>query len=81
MRQIKDVIELDLGQMQVQKATLAGIISTESNNTNKISGRSLIYNRKRVGPRMAHGGKPTLTGYCCEDFPICNHSRLSFTEK
>ena len=33
------------------------------------SGRSLMYGRKSVGPRMDPWGIPASTGYYCEDFP------------
>ena len=33
------------------------------------SGRSLIYSRKSVGPRMEPWGTPALTGYSCQNFP------------
>ena len=33
------------------------------------SGKSFMYNRKKVGLRMGHCGTPALTGYSCEDFP------------
>ena len=41
------------------------------------SGRSLLYSRKGVGPRMDPGGTPALPGYSCEDFPSrTNRSHL-----
>ena len=50
----------------------SSIISIDS-NIKKVavtsSGRSVIYNRKIVGPRMDPWGTPELTGYSCEDFP------------
>ena len=33
-----------------------------------LSGRSLMYSRKSVGPKMEPWGTPVLTGYFCEDF-------------
>ena len=48
------------------------IISIDS-NIKKVavtsSGRSVMYSRKIVGPRMDPWGTPELTGYSCEDFP------------
>ena len=43
------------------------IISIDSKITS--SGRSLIYSRKSVGPRMDPWETPALTGYSYEDFP------------
>ena len=34
-----------------------------------MSGRSLRYSRRSVGPRMQRRGTPALTGYSCEAFP------------
>ena len=47
----------------------SSIISTDSNITDTIIRRSLMYNRKSVGPRMKPCGTSALTGYSCEDFP------------
>ena len=50
----------------------SSIISIDS-NIKKVavtwSGRSVMYSRKIVGPRMDPWGTPELTGYSCEDFP------------
>ena len=50
----------------------SSIISIDS-NIKKVavtsSGRSVMYSRKIVGPRMDPRGTPELTGYSCEDFP------------
>ena len=34
-----------------------------------LSGRSLMYSRKSVGPKMEPRETPALTGYSYEDFP------------
>ena len=36
--------------------------------TSSSSGRSVMYTRKSVGPRMEPWGTPPLPGYYCEDF-------------
>ena len=33
-----------------------------------LSGRSIMYHRKNVGPRMEPGETPALTRYSCENF-------------
>ena len=41
------------------------------------SGRSLMYSRKILGPRMEPSGTPTFTEYSCDDFPFkTTQSRL-----
>ena len=34
-----------------------------------LSGRSLMYSRRGLGPRMVPWGTPALTGYFCGEFP------------
>ena len=31
-----------------------------------------MYSKEHIGPRMDPRGRPTLTGYCYEDFPCRN---------
>ena len=45
------------------------------------SGRSSMYSKKIVGPRMEPWGTPALTGYSSEDFPSRNNQKLPSTER
>ena len=49
-------------QIQVSWAYIAMLEIT-------LSGRSLMYSRKSVGPKIDPWGTPALTGYSCEDYP------------
>ena len=48
----------------------SSIISIDSNITDNIVRKVIMYSRKSVWPRMEPWGTPALTRYSCEDFPF-----------
>ena len=48
----------------------SSIISIDSNIQTTSSGRSLMYSKKSVGPKIQPWGIPALNGHSCEHFPF-----------